>query len=1188
MRKFDEAIGYKLSAQAVVDDFVLFIKRAGHGGSLFDDSVKDQLRAMVVGTDNAVAIYDLTCSSSNALDEGQRRDKGSSITKSIYSMFSAISGYADAQKPSDEEYTWSRNKLYSARCVLSLDDGKRRVFRISLDPTGSLAATADSLGRVLLYDLRSETAVRIWKGIRDARLGWVLDGSADDAVLLTIYAPMLGLVSLYKMRNGPCQRVIAVGLSHSLACTPMLRVSLTGQARESAAQNFILKFHSDNNMLEMVPIKAGVNSDSELEEVAKFVKEHQQDGAASWEESLRASAMHASIQEVMEREQQLRKSILHSGKELCRLLTDWISAQKRNRGSRFQSPKFSFSEAVDAEELERAILGVLGREMTLSSLLTLLAVVEMAELTGQILEVTSYSQDEIVPVFSNAQMRTNGFFGRFSVDFHKSMCSILKSALDISTEGTQESLHAALHQELCSRLELLKAYDLLASIQSADNRSNASQKGGVVGANLTALQRDDATQICKQNTFRAEALCWTLRSIKKINPAVDAAATQSPTVSAAGAVASPVSGSASVTYSTDKPGSTSPKRVTRLKSTSPRPTPTLIPEMEDIAQSKGAVPAAVNVMISFPTFRLCFLCSDEVLKFRHHDLQSLLQLGSSELDMSPSAPRWSLENVSNFVAISKRQACADNEASCTGFSVSSAHGHLIADLLFHPLLGDLVSLHTFTNALKVLDLHSHFALRDILPLFVQFLSRQTLQTLVAEILTKKMSVSPLQRWLRDHLLTFQDSFSNYLASVQKTETGEPVPDSSRSDSSDLPEPASRRSERSESISEDQGILQEVEKHIVDELVNFRIRGESNYPTHPTVDQSVRYLFRSAWVQCRNETNLEFVLALSAVLLETLYTVNDQIERRTFGSENLKYTIASWENLIRQVRVLLFIKNRIYDHRTTEMLACTVNNLSDGKLSLFRILAMDTLVFALRAEQAREHELQCLEVYKRRIQESTSADASSSTISAKAAQSDVLLAWGKVADKKWRDIITIAMNEDTMYRQGSQDGTQRRRRKPLLLYFPDHNHLDIVGAYRSILLAERWSERIDKMETLALVCEHLFDLSSSWRAVLALHVYSQYVLPVVQMLLDLEEDRTVLMPTPERRKQVRFSSVFIFPTSLTVCFVVAAEFDGRSCLYECFHPLQLRNNQFCFGRALGCARFVATNCTCGTVAISAIS
>lgn len=226
--KFDDAVGYKLAAQANVDDFIIYVKQSANGTSIFDDDAKDKLQMMVVGADNAVVIYDLSTSQNHAVDDGKSKDKSSSFSKSLYSIFSAMSGYSDNKKASGSGHIWSRSKFFYAQPLLVLNDEKRRVFRISLDPLGYLAATADSLGRVILYDLRSECAVRIWKGLRDARLSWLVDG---DAVILAIYAPLLGLVSLYKMRHGACQRVIPVGLSLAVVNPPPMRVSLSNSLR---------------------------------------------------------------------------------------------------------------------------------------------------------------------------------------------------------------------------------------------------------------------------------------------------------------------------------------------------------------------------------------------------------------------------------------------------------------------------------------------------------------------------------------------------------------------------------------------------------------------------------------------------------------------------------------------------------------------------------------------------------------------------------------------------------------------------------------------------------------------------------------------------------------------------------------------------------------------------------------------
>ncbi len=220
-----------------MDDFILYPRRTGYGAALFDIDAKDHMRAMVVGRDSSLVIYELFANSSNVAEDEQRgsKDKLAGFSKSFYSILSVMSGYIETtRKTLDDGCIRYRSKMFVAKCVSVLEDEKRRVFRVSADPRGCLAASADSLGRVLLYDLHTESVVRIWKGLRDARLGWVYDspataGDSDDGTLLLIYAPQLGLVSLYKMRHGPCQRVIAVGLGHSLASMPSLRVSLAPQ-----------------------------------------------------------------------------------------------------------------------------------------------------------------------------------------------------------------------------------------------------------------------------------------------------------------------------------------------------------------------------------------------------------------------------------------------------------------------------------------------------------------------------------------------------------------------------------------------------------------------------------------------------------------------------------------------------------------------------------------------------------------------------------------------------------------------------------------------------------------------------------------------------------------------------------------------------------------------------------------------
>jgi hypothetical protein len=51
----------------------------------------------------------------------------------------------------------------AASVITSLKDNMRKGERLTVAPGGSLAAIADSLGRVLLVDVHAVVVVRLWK-----------------------------------------------------------------------------------------------------------------------------------------------------------------------------------------------------------------------------------------------------------------------------------------------------------------------------------------------------------------------------------------------------------------------------------------------------------------------------------------------------------------------------------------------------------------------------------------------------------------------------------------------------------------------------------------------------------------------------------------------------------------------------------------------------------------------------------------------------------------------------------------------------------------------------------------------------------------------------------------------------------------------------------------------------------------
>eukprot|EP00850_Spirogloea_muscicola_P015867 SM000125S26072 [mRNA] locus=s125:171758:179545:- [translate_table: standard] len=112
----------------------------------------------------------------------------------------------------------------------ALQDGDRQALALFVAPRGPLMAIADSLGRVLLYDLSADIVVRMWKGYRAAQCAFLELPAAlpagnkkpdegayespqaasenpnvgvDLRLCLAIYAPRNGILEVWCLRSGP-------------------------------------------------------------------------------------------------------------------------------------------------------------------------------------------------------------------------------------------------------------------------------------------------------------------------------------------------------------------------------------------------------------------------------------------------------------------------------------------------------------------------------------------------------------------------------------------------------------------------------------------------------------------------------------------------------------------------------------------------------------------------------------------------------------------------------------------------------------------------------------------------------------------------------------------------------------------------------------------------------------------------
>ncbi|KAF4031109.1 Rab3 GTPase-activating protein regulatory subunit [Phytophthora infestans] len=94
------------------------------------------------------------------------------------------------------------------------EDERRRCRVLVLSPTGRLAAVSDTLGRILLVDTARMLVIRMWKGYRNAQVGWMQgsDGARrPPGLYLVIYSAQRGIVEVWRARYGPRVFSFAVG-----------------------------------------------------------------------------------------------------------------------------------------------------------------------------------------------------------------------------------------------------------------------------------------------------------------------------------------------------------------------------------------------------------------------------------------------------------------------------------------------------------------------------------------------------------------------------------------------------------------------------------------------------------------------------------------------------------------------------------------------------------------------------------------------------------------------------------------------------------------------------------------------------------------------------------------------------------------------------------------------------------------
>ncbi|KAI4883030.1 hypothetical protein NFI96_012495 [Prochilodus magdalenae] len=152
-------------------------------------------------------------------------------SKLTSALFSAASGWLGWKNKNEEEPAQKQKpKVEPAtplpvRMQYGLPDSRRHGESVCLSPCNTMAGVTDDFGRVTLLDVARGIAIRMWKGYRDAQLGWVQVSEARGereiatspsmprrhAQFLVIYAPRRGILEVWGTQHGPRVGAFTVG-----------------------------------------------------------------------------------------------------------------------------------------------------------------------------------------------------------------------------------------------------------------------------------------------------------------------------------------------------------------------------------------------------------------------------------------------------------------------------------------------------------------------------------------------------------------------------------------------------------------------------------------------------------------------------------------------------------------------------------------------------------------------------------------------------------------------------------------------------------------------------------------------------------------------------------------------------------------------------------------------------------------
>lgn len=886
--KSDELIAFKMTGHSAVYDFA-FVRtvRRWRRSDMFelrgDDSSTDESSQsiLVSGADNALAVYNLA-SSKLAFQDAEKlkqlvKDKVSTtLSKSLIALLGyGSSSYSysysksssssetirNAEESPDAGISRTEQRAIPLTSVMDFQDSKRRIQRLSTDPGGSgLVAAADSLGRVMLFDSCAGycCVVRLWKGLRDARFAWCTystdspAGGGGGGLCLSIYAPLLGLVSMYQMRHGPCLRIVPVGLNCQILS---LRCPSAADGGGSSTRSYLLRYLPEYCGVEMLPLDPAEVADSDLDieepdaatsevtyKSVRVLPVESGGGEGGGGEGERGGS---SDDESSQREHNITeqaKANLKCMKRIRRTLLTLLQESKKGQVIVNEESSTSLrnqTEKVVAEEMRKLLLS--RQHSSLPAVLLDFRFVVEVDLMIESMELygnLNTEEDGTEDLASTSAL---------SPQFHRGIISCLSDLLKtLRRIGTDSSLRSGNVEELSpSRLEgvvrtieaeirrreqaLLAFESLLELFTSNEMQSNStnrsfsqsstvsssSSSSSLVGEPIGRLGHDSAAlaSICRENTMRAEALCWTIRALKKIEHMhMKGGGAKRPNgsvktipIELRKPAVSTLHNTKSVHYSpkfqTSKPEDCQTpvagyfsltSGISRLTTAHSPIHVHVIRSGKDSMHSNHIIVSSShfnsNFSIGYCLFRTVFRLDTK--KYLSQALESVVVIDTKRLlDIVATADQtmgefpFPLSTPTTTPTPTSSSSSLSQEDDLTwitrGLTRRTFPSPLCSSLFAYDLLNSIIFPLCRSDGLfisnKYIGITSRYmgladsgeSLQTLAPLYASFLQHQSVTFLVSEVLMKPLSLSPFQRWLRDSLLTFQDSISSLAAHRQK-------------------------------------------------------------------------------------------------------------------------------------------------------------------------------------------------------------------------------------------------------------------------------------------------------------------------------------------------------------------------------------------------------------------------------------